>query len=170
MAVEMYLKLGAIAGSATNRDHKGWIPAISCNWGLARVRGRSTTGEASKALTKGNEIKMLKAIGMESPAMMSLCASGAITEQAEIAIVPAVGKREIQRKYIQITLDHVVVKSMNTAGHCEDSFLTEEVLLGFRKINFEYFLPVTSSPGKSEQDAARRGFECDFVAQQSSTN
>ena len=170
MAVEMYLRLAGVDGTATNRDHKGWIPILSCNWGLARTQNRPGADGAVKSITKGNQIKMLKAIGAESPMIMSLCAAGSVTEQAQLSIVPAVGKREIQRKYICITLDHVLVKSITTAGHCEESFLTEEVLLGFRKMNFEYFLPVNNSSGATPRDPERRGFECDFAAQSSSAS
>ena len=169
MSVEMYLQLAGVEGTATNREHKGWIPVLSCNWGLARTRSRTSTSQVANAVTKGNELKMHKAIGAESPQIMALCAAGAVTEKAQLSIVPAVGKREIQRKYISVTLHQVSVKSIGTAGHCDENFLTEEVLLGFKKMNFDYFLPVNSSPGAAPKEPETRGFAFDFVTQESSS-
>ncbi len=165
MSVEIYLNLSDVAGAVTNRDHKGWIEMLTCDWGFARGRPRATAGKRAPPITTGNEIRTTKNIGLESASLMDLCASGAVSERAQISIIPSVGKREAQRKYILITLENVFIKSIKTTGLNAESFFTEEVVLGFRKFGFEYFLPVSRDQTVPLAKAESRAFEYDFASQ-----
>lgn len=170
MSVEIYLNFPDVAGAVNNRDHKGWIEMLTCDWGLARGRPRATAaGKRPSAITTGNEITTTKNIGVESAALMDLCTSGAISEQAQISVVPTVAKREVQHKYLLITLESVFIKSIKTSGLSTENFFTEELVFGFRKFRFEYFIPASRNLSAPVAEIESRTFEFDFAAQSSAT-
>lgn len=161
MAVEMYLKLDGVDGAVNSRAHKGWAVILSWSWGLARGRADN----ASAAVTKGNEIAIVKEVGMESSELMRLCATGAVTERALINIFPSVGKRETQQKYVVIELENVVVKSVSTTGASEENFVREKVTLRFNKIGFEYFAPIRGDSATTEQAEDGHRFDWNYATQ-----
>lgn len=163
MAVELYLSMAGVEGDVKSRNHKGWIEILTCDWALARVRRADS--DRNGAVTKGNEIKIAKAVGMETPALMTLCATGTVTPEAIISIVPAVGKRELQQKYIQLKCEHVVVRSLTTTASHEESIMGETLTLGFRSMVFEYFPQAARDQGGQGATAKSHAFAYDFAAQ-----
>ncbi|MBI2803133.1 MAG: type VI secretion system tube protein Hcp [Gammaproteobacteria bacterium] len=131
MAVEMFVRLDGITGGSRNYYHKGWADVLSWSWGLERVHG--ATGNM-----RMNELSLIKAIGVESPAMMTAFAEGKPIKQVDLSIVPVVGKRDAQQKYVAITLEDVLIKSITTGGSAEESFFRENLTLCFGKIKYEY--------------------------------
>lgn len=135
MAVEMFLRMDGVAGGSRNYNHKGWADLITWSWDLDRA------GEADHPSTDEphmNEICLVKAVDIDSTALMSLFAERKTIKTAEINIVPVVGKRDVQQKYIAITLEDVRINSIKTGGSVEESVFKEKISLQFGKIKYEY--------------------------------
>jgi type VI secretion system secreted protein Hcp len=165
MSVEMYMHIEGIEGTSRHRNYRGCIDVLSYTWGVTRTR--SAAGKAPAHVTSGNTLSLVKMIGVDSAALMNLCASGATVPCAVLSIVPTVSRREVQQKYADITLYDVAVKSVSTSGAVEEDGIREAVELRFRKLRFEYFLPVSSDAAAISTAGESRTFECDFAAQTS---
>ena len=135
MAVEMFVKLDGITGGSRNYYHKGWSDVLSWSWSLERVHGVSPGASDNMRM---NELSLINAIGIDSPAMMTAFAEGKPIKQVDLSIVPMVGKRDAQQKYVTITLEDVLIKSIITGGSAEESFFRENVTLCFGKIKYEF--------------------------------
>ena len=132
MAVEMFLKVEGVVGGSRNYHHKGWADVLSWTWGLDR--GQGGMGDAMRM----NSLSLTKATGIDSTALMVLFAAGKPIKKAEISVVPVVGKRDAQQKYVAITLEDVIVQSITTGGSAEESVFKENITLLFGKITYEY--------------------------------
>lgn len=163
MSVEIFLKIDGVDGSSRDRTHKGWVEIISCDWALSRVR----VGRDKPAVyrTTGNELSLVKAVGADSVEMMALCASGRTTPGVQISIVPATGKRELKARFVTLTLEDVAITSMAVSGRLEDNVVCETVALRFRRIGFEYCVPVSADSSAINRDVDSPSFDYDFVTQ-----
>ena len=165
MALDIYFTIGDVEGNVTNMNHKGWIALETCDWGLARTRRRGEGGQAGAALTAGNEIRATKLVGLETSALMALCASGRVCDHAEISIAPGVAKREIAKKFVRIKMTHAFIKSINAAAAHENSTIREEIVIGFRQMSFEYFIPANRDSASVDKAVESRTLSFDFAAQ-----
>ena len=136
MAVEMFLRLDGVTGGSQNYGHKGWAEVLTWSWDLDRVQGASEANPDSGL--KMNEISLVKAVSVDSAAIMTLFAGGTAIKSAEIDIVPVVGKRDAQQKYITITLEEVLIKSISTGGSVDESVFKEKITLAFGKMKYEF--------------------------------
>lgn len=133
MAVEMFMRLDGVKGGSRNYHHQGWSDLLSWSWDLERIREGAQAG-----VTNMNEISVVKAIGIDSAALMNLFAEGAAIASAEISAVPVVGKREARQKYVSIALEDVRIQAISTDGTTDESFFKEHVTLSFGKVRFEF--------------------------------
>jgi type VI secretion system secreted protein Hcp len=145
MALEMFLRIDGVTGGSRNYQHKGWADVLSWTWGLTRANG----GGASPAegMAQMNQISIVKTTGMDSPAMMLLFAEQTVIPSAQISVVPVVGKREAQQKYVEIALDDVVIHSIETGGDTADNLGRETVKLVFGKIKYEFHHEIAATHG-----------------------
>ena len=66
-------------------------------------------------------------------------AAGTPIAKAELSIVPVVGKRDQQQKYLALQLHDVTIQSINITSVEEQNFFHEDVVLRFARVNYEYF-------------------------------
>ncbi len=131
MALEMFMRLEGVTGGSRNYHHKGWADVLSWRWAMARA-------DEGGAATM-NELHLTKSIGIDSPAMLGLFAAGTPIAKAELSVVPVVGKRDQQQKYVAIQLHDVTIQSIKINGVEEENFFKEDITLRFARVNYEYF-------------------------------
>ncbi len=136
MALEIFLRLDGVTGGSRNYYHPGWADVLSWQWCLS----------APDAGAKPDQIKLVKRVGRESPMVMTLWAQGAVVPVAEINIVPVVGKRDAQQKFISVKLENLRVVAVEIGGSCEDNHATETVTLKFEQVRFEYHHYTDATP------------------------
>lgn len=154
MAVQMFMRVDGVAGGATHFHYRDWSEITSWNWALEHRTDKARPGEAAQ--TRVNEISVVKAAGIDSPALMSLCATGKRIGKVEISVVPVVGKREAQQKYITLVLENAVIRSIATGGSAEEAIIREKIGLQFGSIRYEFH---TARKVESE-GAAAEASEC----------
>lgn len=161
MAVEMFLRLDGVTGGTKNSYHKGWSDLLSWHWGLDSAR--SSVAAAGTAPATFDQIVVVRKTSVDSPALMALFAQGRRIAGAEIAIVPAVTKREAQQKLVHVQLEDVVIKAMHVSCAAEDVFFSETVTLLFERVRFEYSRYADSVPGAELGAAENFTFGWDFA-------
>ena len=150
MSLQMMMKIAGVSGDAKSFDHEGWSEILSWNWGMTSNRKISTTSDADR--TAFNEMSITKPLGADSPAIRLLFAKGEPIESMDLIVLPVVGKREMQTKYVHLRLESVIIKSVVIGGGIEDNFFKEHITLLFDRIRFEYSRPGSASSGKSAED------------------
>ena len=136
MSLQMNMKMEGISGESSSFSHKGWTDVLSWNWGMTSNRKLAHASNGDK--TSLNELSIIKAIGADSPQIRLCFAQAKIIPSVEFTIIPVVGKRERQSKYLHIRMEDVVIKSIVTGGSNEDNFFKEHITLLFDRIEFEY--------------------------------
>ena len=147
MALLMNMKIDGVLGDSKNYQHKGWCEVLSWNWGMTSNRKATNGKEGDK--TSLNELSVIKSIGIDSAIIRSFFAQGKIIPGIDFSIIPSVGKKEIQTKYIDIRLEDVIIKSIVTGGSIDDNFFKEHITLLFDRIRFEYSI----NPVRDAEDA-----------------
>ena len=75
-ATKAFLKLPGVSGSATDRDHQGWIAVESFSWGATRS-GTTPIGSGATGAVRGfGEIKITKNVDSASPLLTQHATNG----------------------------------------------------------------------------------------------
>lgn len=158
MSTEMFLRFDGLEGASRNYVHKGWIDIDSWRWGLQRTQKASPDGKGVREVLNMNSITVTKPISIETPLLMNLmlerkpCA-------AEISAIPQVGKREAAPKIMGISLENVIIQSLDTGINIHQEELSETLVLYFNKANFEYHLNTKEVRGGAEASSETNVFE-----------
>lgn len=136
MALEIFLRLDGVVGGSRNYYHTGYVDVKSWQWRLA-------DGAAASA---PDELLVVKRVGIESPALLALWAQGSSVPSADLSIVPLVGKRDAQQKFVSMKLENVRVVAMEIAVNAEDSHANEQLTLRFEKLRFEFHHYADATP------------------------
>jgi len=139
MALDMFINMGAkIKGESRDKTQgpKGDIDILAWSWGLSQ--SGSTHMGAGGGAGKANfqDISFTKYIDSASQALMGSLAKGTHIDKCVLLVRKA---GEGQQKYIEITMETVIVTSVSTGGSGGEDRLTENVTLNFAKVSFDYF-------------------------------
>lgn len=157
MANEIFLRIDGVTGASKNYTHRGWADIRTWQWSFER--SRKTTQEGPRESTSLNRIIVTKPVGFESPMIMKLFADRTIVESAQISVVPAVGKREAQQKQIGITLNQVLIQSIDTGATTDADGYDEKITLYFAKVKYEYFHYSGAVQGGADATSKSHAFE-----------
>ena len=138
MAMQIHMKIDGVKGDSKGFQYKGWCDVQSMNWGMTSDRGATTDTPGRQ--TSLNELSIVKLVGIDSASIRSLFAQGAIIPCVDLSVVPALSKREVQTKYLDIRMEEVLIRSVSVSGDAEDNYFREHVSLLFERIKFEYSL------------------------------
>jgi type VI secretion system secreted protein Hcp len=158
MAVDMFLNLGAtIKGETKDSAQKaaGDIDVLAWSWGASNSGSFHTGGGGGAGKANFQDISVTKYLDKASPALLIALAKGSHITTATLLVRKA---GEGQQKYLEITMNKVLVTSVSTGGSGGEDRLTENVTLNFAEVKFEYFLQtekgVTASGGVFNWDIA----------------
>lgn len=136
MALQMNMKIDGVLSDSKSYQHKGWFEVLSWNWGMTSNRKAANGMDGDK--TMFNELSIIKSIGTDSAIIRSLFAQGKIIPSVDFSIIPSVGKKEVQTRYIDIRIEDVLIKSIVTGGSIDDNFFKEHITLLFNRIRFQH--------------------------------
>lgn len=158
MSTDMFLRLDGLEGASRNYAHKGWIEINAWSWALQRARKASADGKSAREVLNMNRISITKPVSIETPQLMNL-----MLERkpciGEISAIPQVGKREAAPKILGITLENVIIQSIDTGIDVTQEELTETIVLFFNKVKFEYHLNTKEVRGGAEASSETQTFE-----------
>ena len=133
MPVDIFAKLGNIAGESVDAKHKDEIEVLSFSWGVSNTAqfGTGTGVGAGKATFR--DLSIVHRIDKASPLLLKACATGQHLPQATITQRKA---GAAQQEYLIIKMNDVVITSVALESAPSDGM--ENVSMTFGKIHFEY--------------------------------
>ena len=139
MAMDMFINMGAkIKGESRDKTQgpKGDIDILAWSWGMSQSGSTHMGGGGGAGKASFQDISFTKYIDSASQALMGSLAKGTHIDKCVLLVRKA---GEGQQKYLEITLDEVIVTSVSTGGSGGEDRLTENVTLNFAKVAFDYF-------------------------------
>ena len=137
-AIDMFLKIDALAGESQDPQHAKEMDILAWSWGAAHapaVNGSITVGRpAFQGLT------LTKYVDSASPGLLAHCASGEAFTHATLTM-RNVSASSVEFYHFDLT--NVVVTSVSTGGSGGEDRLTETITLTFAGVLISY-VPLTS--------------------------
>ncbi len=135
MAVDMFIKIGDIAGESMDSVHAGEIDVLAWSWGASNSGTAHQGGGAGAGKVNVQDLSFTKYIDKSSPDLMLACCNGAHQAQAILTVRKA-GTTPLE--YLVITMTEVMITSISTGGSGGEDRLTENVTLNFAKVKIDY--------------------------------
>ncbi|HZN62470.1 MAG TPA: type VI secretion system tube protein Hcp [Planctomycetota bacterium] len=144
MAVDMFLKFDpAIAGSATQKDHKDWIEVLSWSWGEAVPTAGGVGGGGRAGKVSMQDFSFQTRTTKASPYLMLNCATGEHFKSVQFDRLRGSGEGLVETTW---KLEDVLISSFQISGS-EGAESAESWTLNFSKIGFK-FQPIDERTGK----------------------
>jgi type VI secretion system secreted protein Hcp len=154
----MFINLGStIKGETQDSVQKaaGDVDVLAWSWGASNSGSFHAGGGGGAGKANFQDLSFTKYLDKASPAILIALAKGSHITTAKLLVRKA---GEGQQKYLEITMNKVLVTSVSTGGSGGEDRLTENVTLNFAEVKFEYFLQtekgVTASGGVFNWDIA----------------
>lgn len=135
MAVDMFMKIGALKGESRDSVHKDKTDVLAWSWGMSNSGSAHMGGGAGAGKVSVQDISFTKYIDKSSPDLMLACCNGKHFPDAML-IVRKAGEKPVE--YLKITMKEVLISSVSTGGSGGEDRLTENVTLNFAEVKVEY--------------------------------
>jgi type VI secretion system secreted protein Hcp len=135
MAMDQFMKIGAIKAESRDKAHAGEIDVLAWSWGASNSGSAHVGGGAGAGKANVQDLSFTKYIDKSTPDLLNACCTGKHFATA-VLIVRKAGEKPLE--YIKITLYQVLITSVSTGGSGGEDRLTENVSLNFAKVKFEY--------------------------------
>jgi type VI secretion system secreted protein Hcp len=133
MAVDVFLKLGDIAGESKDSKHAGEIDVLSWSWGVSQPGSMSTGGGGGAGKANFSDLSFMHQLDKASPVLMQKCATGDHIKEGTLVSRKA-GKG--QQEYLIVKMNDILVTSVQPSGSSEHPM--ESVSIQCSKIDLEY--------------------------------
>lgn len=128
-AVDIFLKLDAVAGEAQDAHHRGEIDVLAWSW------GQSSSSQGKLTSNCVQDLSLTKYIDSATPDLITAAVLGRTFQEGKLTIRKA-GENPIE--YLVLTMTNVKVSSYSTGGSGGEDRLTENVALHFDRIVGKY--------------------------------
>ncbi|SDD95059.1 type VI secretion system secreted protein Hcp [Massilia sp. PDC64] len=146
MALDMFINLGPnIKGESRDKvqGKAGDVDVLAWSWGASQSGTTHMGGGGGAGKANFQDLSFTKYIDSASTALMFALARGTHIPKV-VLLVRKAGEGQI--KYLQITMEEVMVTSISTGGSGGEDRLTENVTLNFAKVAVAY-TPQTATGG-----------------------
>jgi len=135
MAMDMFIKIGALKGESRDKVHKEEIDVLAWSWGMSNSGSAHVGGGAGAGKVNVQDLSFTKYIDKASPDLLLACCNGKHFDQASLVVRKA---GETPLEYVLITMTEVMITAVSTGGSGGEDRLTENVTLNFAKVNVKY--------------------------------
>jgi type VI secretion system secreted protein Hcp len=135
MAVDMFIKIGAVKGESVDHKHAGEIDVLAWSWGLSQSGTTHAGPGAGAGKVNVQDLSFTKWVDSASPALMLACCTGKHYPEATLVVRKA-GDKPLE--YLSIKMTDLIVTSVSTGGSGGEDRLTENVTLNFAKVELDY--------------------------------
>jgi type VI secretion system secreted protein Hcp len=135
MAVDMFIKIGALKGEARDSVHKEEIDVLAWSWGISNSGSAHVGGGAGAGKCNVQDLSITKYIDKTSPDLMLACCNGKHFDKATLTVRKA---GETPLEYIIINVEDLIITSVSTGGSGGEDRLTENVTLNFARVKLMY--------------------------------
>jgi type VI secretion system secreted protein Hcp len=134
-AADIFIKIGQIKGESKDEKHKDEIQVLSWSWGLSNAGSFSYGGGGGSGKASFSDLNFMKHTDAASPDIFLTCANGKHHDKATLTVRKA-GENPVE--YLIITMEDVLISSMQCSGSEGTGIATESVSLNFAKVKFKY--------------------------------
>ena len=133
-----FMKLGNIAGEATDTDHKDWILIESLSSPIFRsIPEGAKDQQRARGDTTLGDISVVRQLDKSSPKLSEACANGTFYPEVEIHFCSTLKNK--QQTYLKYKMKNVIVSSYSFHGNKSgDPLPTEDVTIGFTEVEWTY--------------------------------
>ena len=135
MAFDAFIKIDGIEGESPDSKHGKEIQLLSFSFGADQPASSNIGGGGGTGKVNMHDLSVLHQVDKASPKLLVACCTGLHIKKAVLSVRKAGGD---QLDYIVVTLEDVLVSSVQASGQSGDGSAMEQVHLNFTKINFEY--------------------------------
>ncbi|HET9985788.1 MAG TPA: type VI secretion system tube protein Hcp [Longimicrobiales bacterium] len=135
MAMDMFIKIGDIAGESRDSKHAGEIDVLAWSWGASNSGSAHVGGGAGAGKVNVQDLSLTKWIDKSTPDIILATCNGKHIPEAKLTVRKA-GENPLE--YWVITMTEVLISSYSTGGSGGEDRLTENVTLNFAKVKIEY--------------------------------
>ncbi len=138
MAMDMFVKIGAIAGEAKDGNkpsHAGEFECLAWSWGISNSGSAQTGGGAGAGKCNVQDLSFTKYIDKGSPDLMLAACNGQHYDKAILTVRKA-GTTPLE--YLIITMEDLIITSVSTGGSGGEDRLTENVTVNFARVKVDY--------------------------------
>ena len=142
MATNYFCKIKDYPGESSDKAHKEWIEVIEFDHALEQEAGatRAATGGLTTGRTTHRALRIVKFLDKSTPKLAQACSGGKHIGEVLVEFNKMIGDK--QCPYMEYKLSDAVVTAVRPkAAYDErrsDSAPTEEILLGYNKIEWTY--------------------------------
>jgi type VI secretion system secreted protein Hcp len=154
MALDMFINMGDnIKGESDDsvQGPKGDIDVLAWSWGMSQS-GTTHMGKGGGA-GKANfqDLSFTKYIDSSTNALMIALSKGTHIPKCVLLARKA---GEGQKRYIEVTMEEVLVTSVSTGGSGGEDRLTENITLNFAKVKYSYAPQKITGEVEADKDFA----------------
>jgi type VI secretion system secreted protein Hcp len=135
MAMDMFIKIGALKGESRDKAHKEEIDVLAWSWGMSNSGSAQQGSGAGAGKVNVQDLSFTKYIDKSSPDLMLATCNGKHFDKALLTVRKA---GESPLEYLLITMEEVLISSVSTGGSGGEDRLTENVTLNFAKVKVQY--------------------------------
>ena len=136
MSVDMFMKIDGAVGESKDANHKNWTDIISFSWGATQPGNLASGGGLGAGKASFNDLHVVARIDKAAPAVMKHCASGKHLSKIELSVCKAGGQ---QVEYTKITLEDVLVSSVQLSGELNSEAVTVNYPFQAAKVKQQYW-------------------------------
>ena len=108
MAVDMFMKIGDIAGESTDKKHPGEIDVLAWSWGISNSGTTHQGGGGGAGKANVQDLSFTKYIDVSSHALLLAASNGQHYPKANLVVRKAGGKGA-PIEYIKIEMEEVLI-------------------------------------------------------------
>ena len=135
MAVDMFIKIGDIAGESVDKIHADSIDVLAWSWGMSNSGTTHMGGGGGSGKVNVQDLSFTKYVDAGTHALQQACCTGKHYDEAKLTVRKAGGTPV---EYIVLTMTEVLVTSVSGGGSGGEDRLTENVTLNFAKYKIQY--------------------------------
>ena len=136
MSVDMFMKIDGASGESKDANHKNWTDIVSFSWGATQPGNMASGGGLGAGKASFNDLHVVARIDKAAPAVMKHCASGKHLSKIELSVCKAGGQ---QVEYTKITLEDVLVSSVQLSGELNQESVTVNFAFQAAKVKQQYW-------------------------------
>jgi len=131
----IFMKLDGVDGESLVKGHENEIEILSWSFGLSNTGSIAAGGGGGAGKVTFQDLSVTKFADKATPVLMLSTANGKHYRQAILTL-----ERSAERPFVyyRITMEDVIVTSVQTGGSASESRPTESVSFNFAKVKVEY--------------------------------
>jgi type VI secretion system secreted protein Hcp len=145
MAVDMFIKIEGVKGESKDTKKPEWIDVLAWSWGASQSGSAHLGSGAGAGKVNVQDLSLTKYIDKASADLMLACCNGKHFPKAELVVRKA-GEQPLE--YLKVTMEDLIITSVQTGGSGGEDRLTENVSLNFAKVQVEYSEQQKDGSGK----------------------